>query len=203
MRNTMRFGDFLKEHRRISTTKLGEKAGVSGTYISYIENGDRMPSLEVAENILKALRVKYKIVGLELIVLDGNIALDYGQVAAGRGRRRVSGTSRRVSVSSASVITLEEAETQLRTINELMHQLRAQRNELSALVNKMKRKDDLSDLMREALDFVTRHPGCVRGEVFASLNVSDKVYANTMTSLVRHKKIINLGTRRNPQWYPL
>ncbi|MCW2852742.1 MAG: DNA-binding protein, partial [Nocardioides sp.] len=53
-------GDYLKEQRvasRLSLRQLAEQAGVSNPYLSQIERGLRKPSVEVLQQIAKALRI--------------------------------------------------------------------------------------------------------------------------------------------------
>jgi transcriptional regulator with XRE-family HTH domain len=53
-------GEYLREQRRsaeLSIRQLAEQAGVSNPYLSQIERGLRKPSVEVLQQIAKALRI--------------------------------------------------------------------------------------------------------------------------------------------------
>ncbi|MBI5598819.1 MAG: helix-turn-helix transcriptional regulator [Deltaproteobacteria bacterium] len=56
----MKIGGFLKERRReagLTTRVLGEKAGVSWSYVAALERGKYSPTLPVLHRLLKALDV--------------------------------------------------------------------------------------------------------------------------------------------------
>ncbi len=58
--NTIILGENIKYYRQrrgLSQKELGDLVFVSGAYISYIETGRRMPSLELVINIANALKV--------------------------------------------------------------------------------------------------------------------------------------------------
>lgn len=58
------FGKYLKtkrEEKNLSMNKLGELTGVTGMYISQLENGKRdKPSIEVLQKLSKSLGVPYE-----------------------------------------------------------------------------------------------------------------------------------------------
>ena len=57
-------GEYLREQRRsaeLSLRQLAEQAGVSNPYLSQIERGLRKPSVEVLQQIAKALRISAEV----------------------------------------------------------------------------------------------------------------------------------------------
>lgn len=48
---------YYRGERKLSQEKLAEKVGVSSIYISYMENGSRVPSLDLLIDIANALEV--------------------------------------------------------------------------------------------------------------------------------------------------
>ncbi|HSK55039.1 MAG TPA: helix-turn-helix transcriptional regulator [Jiangellales bacterium] len=57
-------GEYLREQRRsaeLSIRQLAEQAGVSNPYLSQIERGLRKPSVEVLQQIAKALRISAEV----------------------------------------------------------------------------------------------------------------------------------------------
>ena len=56
----MALGDNIKKHRKakkLTQGELGEKVGVSAMMISFIENGEKIPSLATAKRISQTLEV--------------------------------------------------------------------------------------------------------------------------------------------------
>ena len=47
----------IRTRKKLSQEKLGELAGVSWTYVSEIERGNRTPSIPIIEKLAKALGV--------------------------------------------------------------------------------------------------------------------------------------------------
>lgn len=61
----MVLGQNLKKHRKkqkLSTEKLADKCSVSRSYITLIENGERMPGKTLIVPLAKALKVKTNVV---------------------------------------------------------------------------------------------------------------------------------------------
>ena len=57
-------GDYLREQRvanKLSLRQLAEAAGVSNPYLSQIERGLRKPSVEVLQQIVRALRISAEV----------------------------------------------------------------------------------------------------------------------------------------------
>lgn len=50
----------VRQERGLTQEKLGEKVGVSTTYIGYLETGYRIPNLKMIYKIARALGVKVK-----------------------------------------------------------------------------------------------------------------------------------------------
>jgi len=48
----------LREERGLTQDQLAERAGVSATYIGFIERGDNVPTLTIILQIASALRVR-------------------------------------------------------------------------------------------------------------------------------------------------
>jgi len=48
----------LREERGLTQDQLAERAGVSGTYIGFIERGDNVPTLTIILQIASALKVR-------------------------------------------------------------------------------------------------------------------------------------------------
>ena len=60
----MKFKDLIKEEREkqgLSKYKLAKKAGVTDVAINYYEQGTRVPSIDNANKLLKALEITLKI----------------------------------------------------------------------------------------------------------------------------------------------
>lgn len=56
----MALGDNIKKHRKakkMTQGELGEKVGVSAMMISFIESGEKIPSLPLAKRLSKVLEV--------------------------------------------------------------------------------------------------------------------------------------------------
>jgi transcriptional regulator with XRE-family HTH domain len=56
-----KFGAFvrtLREERGLTQDQLAERAGVSATYIGFIERGDNVPTLTIILQIASALKVR-------------------------------------------------------------------------------------------------------------------------------------------------
>lgn len=70
-------GDYLKEQRtaaQLSLRQLAEQAGVSNPYLSQIERGLRKPSVEVLQQIARALRISAE----QLYIRAGILSPDDG-----------------------------------------------------------------------------------------------------------------------------
>jgi transcriptional regulator with XRE-family HTH domain len=66
-------GDFIREQRRLaqlSVRRLAELAGVSNPYLSQIERGLRKPSVEILQQIAKALSVSAESLYVRAGILD-------------------------------------------------------------------------------------------------------------------------------------
>lgn len=50
----------FREKKGLTQKELAEKTGVTTEYISYLENGQRTPSLTLLENIAKVLKTTVK-----------------------------------------------------------------------------------------------------------------------------------------------
>lgn len=50
----------FREKEGITQKQLAEQAGITVEYVSYLENGQRTPSLTLLENIAKALKTSVK-----------------------------------------------------------------------------------------------------------------------------------------------
>jgi transcriptional regulator with XRE-family HTH domain len=48
----------IREERSLTQDQLAERAGVSATYIGFIERGDNVPTLTIILQIASALRVR-------------------------------------------------------------------------------------------------------------------------------------------------
>ena len=48
----------LREERGLTQDQLAERAGVSATYIGFVERGDNVPTLTIILQIASALRVR-------------------------------------------------------------------------------------------------------------------------------------------------
>ena len=48
----------LREERSLTQDQLAERAGISGTYVGFIERGDSVPTLTVILQIAEALKVR-------------------------------------------------------------------------------------------------------------------------------------------------
>ena len=70
-------GHFIREQRRLaelSVRRLAELAGVSNPYLSQIERGLRRPSVEILQQIAKALSVSAESLYVRAGILDGDPA---------------------------------------------------------------------------------------------------------------------------------
>jgi len=56
-----RFGEIVRRHRetrRLTQEELAEMAGISATYVGFIERGDSVPTLTIILQIAEALKVR-------------------------------------------------------------------------------------------------------------------------------------------------
>jgi transcriptional regulator with XRE-family HTH domain len=57
----VQFGEVVRrwrEERGLTQDELAERAGISGTYVGFIERGDSVPTLTVILQIAEALKVR-------------------------------------------------------------------------------------------------------------------------------------------------
>jgi len=72
-RTVENLGDHLREQRlaaQLSLRQLAEQAGVSNPYLSQIERGLRRPSVEVLQQLAKALRISAETLYVRAGILD-------------------------------------------------------------------------------------------------------------------------------------
>lgn len=48
----------LREERGLTQDELAERAGVSGTYVGFVERGDNVPTLTIVLQLAKALGIR-------------------------------------------------------------------------------------------------------------------------------------------------
>jgi transcriptional regulator with XRE-family HTH domain len=56
-----RFGEIVRRHRenrKLTQEELAEMAGISATYVGFIERGDSVPTLTIILQIAKALGIR-------------------------------------------------------------------------------------------------------------------------------------------------
>lgn len=72
-------GDYIREQRRLaqlSLRRLAEMAGVSNPYLSQIERGLRNPSVEILQQIAKALSLSAETLYIRAGILDEDPAAE-------------------------------------------------------------------------------------------------------------------------------
>lgn len=60
----------LRKRKNIQQSELAGKSGISQTYLSQIETGERIPTIETLEKISKELKIPFPI--LSFLSLDAN-----------------------------------------------------------------------------------------------------------------------------------